>query len=285
MVMIPNPRDIRHILAAIDKHKATYFPGVPTMFVALNNFPEREQYDLSSLLFAVSAAAPLPPEVQERFQRVTGCKMMEAYGLTETSPGVIVDPVESPRPHSIGVPLPDIDAKIVDVETGKQEQPPGEGGEIIVKGPAVMKGYWNMPTETANAIREGPDGEPDWFFTGDIGYMDKDGYFHIVDRKKDMIIAGGYNIYPAEVEAVLYDHPKVLEAAVIGVPHERRGETVKAFVVLLEGEEATQDEIIAFCREHLAAYKIPRMVEFRKELPKSMVGKILRRELRQDEPA
>jgi long-chain acyl-CoA synthetase len=282
IVVIPNPRDLHHILASIQEHKATYFPGVPTMFIALNNLPEREKYDLTSLRFAVCAAAPLPPEVQDKFQRITGCKMIEAYGLTETSPAVIMDPVDSPRPHSIGVPLPDIDARIVDLETGEREMPVGESGEIIVKGPAVMKGYWNMPTETANVIRQGPDGEPGWFHTGDIGTMDEDGYFHIVDRKKDMIIAGGFNIYPAEVESVLYDHPKVLEAAVIGVPDERRGESVKAFVVPREGEQVSEEEIIDFCRQNLAAYKVPRQVEFRQELPKSLVGKILRRELRQE---
>lgn len=159
----------------------------------------------------------------------------------------------------------------------------GEIGEIIIKGPQVMKGYWKMPTETANALRVGPDGQPGWFYSGDIGYMDEDGYFHIVDRKKDMIIVSGYNVYPAEVEAVLFEHPKVREAAVVGVPDPRRGETVKAFIVLKEGETATEEEIIGFCRERMAAYRAPRIVEFRTDLPKSIIGKVLRRTLREEE--
>jgi long-chain acyl-CoA synthetase len=280
IILIPNPRDMSHVLGSIQKHRATYYPGVPTMFVGFNNYPERDQYDLTSLRFAVSAAAPLPPEVQTRFEQITGGKIVEAYGLTETSPAVAMDPIDSPRAHSIGVPLPDCDLKIVDVDTGEQELPVGEIGEIIIKGPPVMKGYWNMPTETANALRTGPDGQPGWFHSGDIGYMDEDGYFHIVDRMKDMIIAGGYNIYPADVEAALYKHPKVKEAAVIGVPDERLGETVKAFIQLKEGETATEEEIIAFSKEHIAPYKAPRYIEFRDELPKTMIGKILRRELR-----
>jgi long-chain acyl-CoA synthetase len=285
IVLIPNPRDMVHVLKSIEKHRVTYYPGVPTMFVGFNNFPDRGKYDLSSLRFAVSAAAPLPPEVQERFEVITGGKMVEAYGLTETSPAATMDPIDHPRAHSVGVPVPDTDLKIVDVETGTREMGVGEIGEIIIKGPQVMKGYWNMPTETASALRVGPDGQPGWFYSGDIGYMDRDGYFHITDRKKDMIIAGGYNIYPADVEAVLFDHPKVKEAAVIGVPDPRRGETVKAFIVLREGETATEEEIIAFCRENLAAYRVPRIVEFRTDLPKSLIGKVLRRELREEEKA
>ncbi|MGD9092622.1 MAG: long-chain fatty acid--CoA ligase [Anaerolineales bacterium] len=280
MILIPNPRDMKYVLACIENYRATYYPGVPTMFVGFNNFPDRDKYDLTSVRYAISAAAPLPPEVQERFEVITGAKMVEAYGLTETSPAASLDPVDKPRAHSIGVPLPDVDMKIVDVDTGNQELEVGEIGEIIIKGPPVMKGYWNMPTETANAIRVGPDGEPGWFHSGDIGYMDRDGYFHIVDRKKDLIIAGGYNIYPADVEAALYEHPKVKEAAVIGIPHPTRGETVKAFIVLKEGETTTEEEIIEFSREQLAAYKVPRVIEFRDDLPKSMIGKILRRELR-----
>jgi long-chain acyl-CoA synthetase len=280
MVLIPNPRDMTHVLESIQTHRVTYYCGVPTMFVGVLNFPTRDQYDLSSLRFAVSAAAPLAPEIQDRFQAVTGAKMLQAYGLTETSPTVSVEPVERPKAHSIGVPLPDTTLTIVDLETGTRELPAGEIGEIIIKGPQVMKGYWNLPTETANALRTGPDGQPGWFFSGDIGHMDEEGYFHISDRKKDMIIAGGYNIYPADVEAVLFEHPKVKEAAVIGVPDERLGETVKAFVVLKSGETATEHEIIQFCHERMAAYRAPRQVEFRDDLPKSIIGKVLRRELR-----
>ncbi|MGD2078105.1 MAG: long-chain fatty acid--CoA ligase, partial [Chloroflexota bacterium] len=262
-IQVPNPRDLPYVLASIAKHRATIYPGVPAMYVAFNNHPERDKYDLTSLRYATSAAAPLPPEVQEHFQAITGGKLVEAYGMTETSPAVSADPVNSPRAHSIGVPLPDTLLAIVDVETGEQEMPLGETGEIIVKGPQVMLGYWEQPTATANAIRPGPDGQPGWYFTGDIGFMDEDGYFHISDRKKDMIIAGGYNIYPAEVEAVLYEHPKVMEAAVIGVPDEKRGETVKAFIVAQEGQTMDKDEIVAFCKERMAAYKVPKMIEFR----------------------
>jgi long-chain acyl-CoA synthetase len=206
--------------------------------------------------------------------------MVEAYGLTETGPAASMDPLDHPRAHSIGLPLPDTDMKIVDVDSGEEELSVGEVGEIIINGPQVMKGYYKMPTETANALRVGPDGQSGWFYTGDIGYMDEDGYFHIVDRKKDMIIAGGYNIYPADVEAVLFEHPKVKEAAVIGIPDEKRGETVKAFVVMKEGQSATEEEIISYCRENLAVYKAPTMIEFRDDLPKSLVGKVIRRELR-----
>jgi long-chain acyl-CoA synthetase len=281
-VLIPNPRDMAHVLSSIEKHRATFYPGVPTMFIGFNNFPGQDKYDLTSLRFAASAAAPLPPEVQERFEVITGGKMVEAYGLTETGPAASLDPIHNPRAHSIGVPLPDTDMKIVDLETGAQEMPVGELGEIIIKGPQVMTGYWKLPTETANALRDGPDGQGGWFYSGDIGYIDRDGYFHISDRKKDMIIAGGYNIYPADVEAVLFEHPKVIEAAVIGVPDERRGETVKAFVVLKEGETASEEDIISFCRERMAAYRVPRYIEFRDELPKSPIGKVLRRELREE---
>jgi long-chain acyl-CoA synthetase len=283
MVQIPNPRETRHVLKSIETHKVTYYCGVPTMFVGFLNFPERDQYDVTSLRFAVSAAAPLAPETQEQFEAVTGGTMMEAYGLTETSPCATMDPIDRPKAHSIGVPLPDTDVKIVDAEDGSRELAVGEIGEIIIKGPQVMKGYWNLPTETENALRVGPDGQAGWFYSGDIGYMDEEGYFHISDRKKDIIIAGGYNIYPADVEAVLFEHPAVKEAAVIGIPDEHRGETVKAFVVVKEGETATAEEIIAFCRERMAAYRVPRIIEFRDDLPKSIIGKVLRRELREEE--
>jgi long-chain acyl-CoA synthetase len=285
MVQIPNPRDMVHVLKSIEAHRVTYYPGVPTMFIGFLNFPDRDQYDLTSLRFAISAAAPLPPEVQDQFQAVTGGQLMEAYGLTETSPCATIDPIDSPKANSLGVPLPDTDVKIVEVEAGDEELDPGQIGEIIISGPQVMQGYWNLPTETANALRVGPDGQPGWFYSGDIGYMDDDGYLHMADRKKDMIIAGGYNIYPADVEAVLFEHPKVKEAAVIGVPDEYRGETVKAFIVLRDDETATEEEIIAFCKEQMAAYRVPKTIEFRDDLPKSMIGKVLRRELREEEGA
>jgi long-chain acyl-CoA synthetase len=281
-ILIPNPRDMVHVLKSIEKHRATFYPGVPTMFVGFNNFPDSNKYDLSSLRFAVSAAAPLAPEVQQRFQEITGGKLVEAYGLTETGPAATMDPLDHPKDHSVGVPLPDTDVKIVDADTGEEELATGNIGEIIIKGPQVMKGYYKMPTETVNALRAGPDGAGGWFYSGDIGFIDEEGYVHIVDRKKDMIIVSGYNVYPADVEAVLFEHPKVREAAVIGIPDERSGELIKAFVVLKESQTTTQEEIQAFCRERLAAYKVPRVIEFRADLPKSMVGKVLRRELRKD---
>jgi long-chain acyl-CoA synthetase len=234
----------------------------------------------------LSGAAPLPRSVQERFQELTGCKLVEAYGLTETSPATHVNPVLGHnRIGSIGLPWPDTDARIVDVETGERELAVGEIGELVIQGPQVMKGYWRQPTETANALREHPAlGTGFWFHTGDIALMDEDGYFQIVDRKKDMIICGGFNVYPRDVEEVLFQHPAVQEAGVIGIPDEYRGESVKAFVVLKEGMQTPENEIIAFCREHLAKYKVPASIEFRAELPKSVIGKVLRRELAGREP-
>jgi long-chain acyl-CoA synthetase len=281
-VLIPNPRDLRHILKSVEKHKATVLPAIPTIFAGFNNLPGIDKYDLTSVRVAPCAAAPLPPEVQKRFESITGCRMVEAYGLTETSPTATMNPLGRPKDNSIGIPVPDTDVKIVDVETGAREMATGEPGEIIIRGPQVMKGYWNLSEATDSAIRKGPDGQEGWFFSGDIGFLDEEGYFHIADRKKDMIIASGYNVYPADVEAVLFTHPKVKEAAVIGVPHEKRGETVKAFVVLKEGMSTTAEEIILFCRDHLAPYKIPRIVAFREDLPKSLIGKVLRRKLREE---
>ncbi len=278
-VLIPNPRDMKHVLMAIEKHHVTYYLGVPAMFVGFNNHPERQKYDMSSLRFAASAAAPLAPEVQTRFEANTRGKMVEAYGLTETI-CASMNPVENVRHNSIGVPMPNTDMKIVDADNGEKELLPDETGEIIIKGPQVMKGYWEKAEETAGVLRKGPDGEHGWFYSGDIGYVDKDGFFHIVDRKKDMIITSGYNVYPAEVESVLFEHPSIMEAAVIGVPDESKGEIVKAFIVLQAGGKAGKDEITAFCRERMAAYKVPKVIDFRTELPKSLVGKVLRRELR-----
>jgi long-chain acyl-CoA synthetase len=219
-------------------------------------------------------------EVQLEFQALTGCKLVEAYGLTETSPATHVNPLDRNKIGYIGVPWPDTDARIMDVDTGEQELPVGEIGELVIQGPQVMKGYWRQPTETANVLRPHPDLGPDvWLHTGDIARMDEEGYFQIVDRKKDMIICGGFNVYPRDVEDVLYQHPAVQEAAVIGLPDKYRGETVKAFVALRQGTTATEEELIIFCREYLAGYKVPTTVEFQVELPKSPVGKVLRREL------
>ncbi|MGD8624614.1 MAG: long-chain fatty acid--CoA ligase [Anaerolineae bacterium] len=280
MVLIPDPRDVLHIMGAIAKHRATFYPAVPTMYVAVNNHPQVAEFDLSSVSVCLSGAAPLPAEVQERFQALTGSKLVEAYGLTETSPATHVNPLERNKIGFIGTPWPDTDARIVDAETGERELAPGEIGELVIQGPQVMKGYWQRPTETANVLRAHPDlGPGTWLHTGDIARMDDEGYFQIVDRKKDMIICGGFNVYPRDVEEVLFQHPAVAEAAVVGVPDEYRGESVKAFVVLKEGEAVDESELLAFCREHLARYKVPASIEFRTDLPKSTVGKVLRREL------
>ncbi len=278
MLLIPNPRDIKGLLENINKHQPSLFPGVPTMYVAINNYPEVHKYNVRSIKACISGAAPLPVEVQTKFQELTGAKLVEGYGLSEATPVTHANPIYGKNKiGTIGLPFPDTDAKIVDLDTGEQELPPGEIGELVIRGPQVMKGYWNMPTETANVLRNG------WLYTGDIARMDEEGYFSIVDRKKDMIIAGGYNIYPREIEEVLYQHPKVKECVAAGVPDEYRGETVKVYIVLKEGETATEEEIIEYCRQNLAKYKVPRLVEFRKELPKTMVGKILRRALVEEE--
>ena len=277
IVLIPDPRDIKRILDSIEKHRITIFCGVPTLFNAINNFPGVEKRDLSSVKACISGSAPLPIEVKREFERLTGGKLVEGYGLSETSPVTHANPIYGVNKEgSIGLPFPDTYAVIVDDEG--RILPIGEVGELAIKGPQVMKGYYKMEEETAKALVNG------WLLTGDMAKMDEDGYFYIVDRKKDVIIAGGYNIYPREVEEVLYEHPAVLEAAVVGVPDEYRGETVKAFIVLKPEYKGkvTEKEIEQFCRERLAAYKVPKIIEFRDELPKSAVGKILRRVLREE---
>jgi len=278
IVLIPDPRDIKRILGSIQKYRATIFCGVPTMYAAILNHPDLKKYDLSSIKACISGAAPLPVEIKRKFEAVTGGKLVEGYGLSETSPVALGNPVYGlNKEGSIGIPFPDTYAVVIDDE-GKV-LPAGEVGEIVIKGPQVMKGYYKMDEETKKVLVNG------WLLTGDMAKMDEDGYFYIVDRKKDMIIAGGYNIYPREVEEVLYEHPAVVEAAVVGVPDPYRGETVKAFIVLKPEYrgKVTEQEIIQFCKERLAAYKVPRLVEFRDELPKSAVGKILRRILRDEE--
>ncbi len=276
LVLIPR-FDLKMVLESINKYRGTLFPGTPTMYVAILSSPELKNYNLSSLKACLSGAAPLPLEVQLKFQEATGGKLVEGYGLSETSPVTHANPFNAKAEGSIGLPLPDTLCRIMDIETGEKEMPLGEIGEICIKGPQVMKGYWNKPEENSRVLRDG------WFYTGDIGHMDARGMTFIVDRKKDLIIAGGYNIYPREVEEVLYEHPKIQEVSVAGVPDAYRGETVKAFIILKEGQTATEEEIIAFCKERLAAYKVPKLVEFRSELPKTMVGKILRRVLVEEE--
>jgi long-chain acyl-CoA synthetase len=276
MVLIPK-FDVDQALKTIDKQKPTLFPGAPTMYIGLLNHPDLEKYDLSSIKACLSGSAPLPVEVQEKFEAVTGGKLVEGYGLTETAPVTHANFIWANRiSGSIGVPWPNTESVIL--RSGESEVlPPGEIGEIAVKGPQVMKGYWNRPEDTAATFNDG------WFLTGDLGYMDENGYFFVVDRKKDMIIAGGFNIYPREVEEVLYEHEAIQECVVAGIPDPYRGETVKAYIVLKEGHQVSEKELNEFCRQNLAAYKVPRYYEFRAELPKTAVGKILRRTLVDEE--
>ena len=277
--MILLPRFVtEQVLKAINKFKPVFFPGVPTMYVAINNFPAVKKYDLKSIKACVSGAAPLPVEVQQKFEELTHGKLVEGYGLSEAPVVVTANPIMGTRKiGSIGVPFPDVEARIVELEKGETEMPVGEIGELVVKGPQVMKGYWNRPEETSMVLRNG------WLYTGDIAKMDTDGFFFIVDRKKEMIIAGGYNIYPREVEEVLYEHEKIKEAACYGVPDEYRGETVKIAVVLKEGQTCTAEELTEYCKTKLAKYKVPKKIEFRNELPKSPIGKVLRRVLVEEE--
>ncbi len=279
MVLLPRFQT-NQVLKVINRYKPASFPGVPTMYVAIINHPQVRKYNLRSIKACISGAAPLPLEVQEKFEELTGGKLVEGYGISEATVATHCNPLAGMRKvGSIGVPLPDVEARIMDMETGEKEMPVGEVGELVIRAPQVMKSYWNRPEETERALRQG------WFYTGDLAKMDEDGFFSIVDRKKELILAGGYNIYPSEVEEVLYEHPKVKEAACFGVPDPYRGQTVKVAIVLKEGESATPEEIIEFCRERLARYKVPKLVEFRTELPKSLIGKVLRRVLVEEEEA
>lgn len=277
IVLMPNPRDIAGIIKATKKHKITLLPGVPAHYVAISQTPGVTKDDLRTVKFCNTGSAPLAVDVIERFEALTGATIIEGYGLTETSPVTHLNPIGKRKVGSIGVPAPSTDVRVVDVETGERDLPLGETGELLIKGPQVMKGYWNRPDEAAKALRGG------WLYTGDLARIDDEGYHYIEGRKKDMIICSGYNVYPDEIDRVLMGHDAVLEAASIGIPHEKRGETVKSFVVLKPGRQATVEEIVAYCRENLAAYKVPQYIEFRSELPKSSVLKILRRELREEE--
>jgi long-chain acyl-CoA synthetase len=263
------------LLQAIVQYRPALFPAVPTIYIAVANHPQLADYQIHGIVeICNSGAAPMPVDVMARFERDTGSKMLEGYGLSEASPVTHCNPLFGVRkPGSVGLPYPDTDCKIVDLVDGVTEMPVGEEGELLIKGPQVMKGYWNRPEETAETLRDG------WLYTGDIAKMDEEGYFYIVDRKKDLVITGGYNVYPREVDEVLFEHPKIAEAVTAGIPDDYYGEVLKAYVVLKEGEEATAEEIIEFCSQKLARYKLPRQVEFRSELPKSAIGKILRREL------
>jgi long-chain acyl-CoA synthetase len=281
LVMVPNARDLKDVLQNISKFKATLFPAVPLLYNALSNHPDVKagKYNLSSIKACISGSAALMRETKEAFERLTGGKVFEGFGMSETPTAVTCNPLNGVNKiGSIGMPLPDVDMKLVSLDDGETEMAQGEIGEIVVNAPNVMKGYHNMPTETANSLRQLKDGKT-WLFTGDIARMDEDGYFYIVDRKKELIKPGGFQVWPREVEEAIMDHPKVLEVGVGGIPDPHRGETVKAWVVVKPGETLTEEELKAFCKEHLAPYKVPTHYEFRTELPKTTVGKILRREL------
>jgi long-chain acyl-CoA synthetase len=277
LVLIPRPEP-GTVLKMTRKYKPNWFPCVPTIFVGVLNHPDFPKTDFSFVKGCVSGAAPLAVETVKQWEETVGAGIVECYGLTETAVLSHANPWGGKvKVGSVGVPVPDTDCRIVDVETGTKEMPQGESGEIILKGPQVTKGYYKNPEETENALRD------EWLFTGDIGYMDEDGYLFIVDWKKDMIIAGGYNIYPRDIDEVLYEHPKIQEACAVGIPDSYRGETVKAFIALKPGETLTAEEVIAHCKKKLAVYKVPKIVEFMDELPKSVIGKVLRRKLREME--
>lgn len=265
------------VLKAIQKTKPTFFIGVPAMFVAFSNVPGVDKYDLHSVKGIFVGAAPLTQGIKDEFERRTGAQLIEGYGLTEAVTAIMANPYKGQKKlGSIGLPFPDVDCKIVSLD-GTKDLPPGETGEIVLRSPTVMLGYFNKPEETAATVKDG------WLFTGDIGHMDEDGYFYITDRKKELIIVGGFNVFPREIDEVLSLHPKVQEGVAVGIPDERKGERIKVFIVLKPGQTATAEEIIAFCRERLVPYKVPSEVEFRSELPKSMIGKVLRRRLREEE--
>jgi long-chain acyl-CoA synthetase len=280
MVMLPQ-FNVLGTLKAIQKHKATVFCGAPTMYALLLAHPGLSRYDLKSVHFCISGSAPLPPDVQKKWMEMTGGVLVEGYGLTESSPVTHCNPLDrsmkTVKVGSIGLPWPDTDAKIMDMETGEKEMELGETGELVVKGPQVMKGYWKMSEESAAVLRD------EWLYTGDIGKMDEDGYFYITDRKKDLIKYKGYSVYPREIEDVLYEHPSVKLCAVVGKPDPVAGEIPKAFVVLKDGATATEEEIKKFVNEKVAPYKAIRELEFRKELPMTLVGKVLRRVLQEEE--
>jgi len=287
LICVPDPRagdpPFTEVLKIVQKQRPTLMPAVPTIFVAFTNHPLLDQYDLTSLMGCFSGGAPLPPEVCKQFEDRTGAIIFEGYGLSETAPVATANPTfaDKRKIGSIGFPMPGTDIKILNAETSETEVAQGEDGEVAICGPQVMKGYWGRPAETEAVFRE-IDGRR-YFLTGDIGHVDEDGYVIITDRKKDMILVGGFNVYPREVEDILFTHPKVALAAVVGVPDAKSGESVKAFIQLKPGESATEDEIRQFCKENMAGYKRPKMIEFREDIPVSNVGKVLRRVLRDEE--
>ena len=283
MITVPNPRDLDSVVDAIDAYRPTLFPGVPRMYNGINNYAGIEKHDLRSIKACISGSAPLLLDIKQKFEAITGGKLVEGYGMSETPTATHCNPLQGVNKEgSIGLPFPDMECRIVSLDDEVTPLPTGEIGELCIRGPQVMHGYWNMPTETANSLRKHPD-EPNgapWLHTGDIARVDEEGYFYIVDRKKELIKAGGFQVWPREIEEVLASHPAVLEVAAAGLPDPNKGdETVKAWVVLKDGMSATEAELKKYCEDKLVAYKRPRTIEFKKELPKTMVGKILRREL------
>lgn len=277
-ILVPRPQP-EPLLECIRKFKPTFAPLVPTMYIGMLNHPDIDNSDVTSIKGCFSGSAPLPVEVIKDFEGKTGAVIVEGYGLTETTPVTHINPFDGQRKvGSIGLPISDTQCRIVSLEDGITDMPVGESGELLIKGPQVMEGYRNMPEETASVLTE-----EGWLHTGDIAMMDEEGYFFIVDRKKDMIISGGYNVYPRDIEEVFYGHPKVQEACAVGIPHSSRGEAAKVFVVLKQGETATKEEFMKYCEDKLAKYKWPTEIEFREELPKTNVGKILRKDLKEEE--
>ncbi len=274
--VIPDPRDIDDLVATIQKVRPTFFPGVPTLFNALLNHPKvkKGRVNFKSMKLCISGASSLLAEIKNRFEGLTGGRLVEGYALTESMMAAVANPLHGPyKPGSVGTPLPDVEVRIADFETGEGSLPPGKVGEVLMRAPQLMIGYWKRPEETSQTIREG------WLYTGDLGYLDEEGYLFIVDRKKDVVKPSGFQVWPREVEEVIASHPAVHEVGVGGVPDEYQGEAVKAWVVLRKGQQATADEIRRFCRERLAGYKIPKYIEFTENLPKTLVGKVLRRKL------
>jgi long-chain acyl-CoA synthetase len=283
MVLLPNPRDIARLIDCINKHHVTIFPVVPAMVHGINHHPKAKTLEVKTLKMCVSGSAPMPEDTLRHFEKLTGGRIVEGYGLTEASPVTHVNPNRGKRKvNTIGLPIPDTDCRIQPLATEADADTKAEGdgsGELLIRGPQVMQGYWNRPDETADTLKDG------WLHTGDLAVMDDEGYFRIVGRAKEIIICSGYKVYPDEVDRALIEHPDILESATIGIPDEKRGESVKSFVVLRPGAKVSERELRDFCRDKLAAFKIPRQVAFRKELPKSAALKILRRQLLEEELA
>jgi len=277
IVLLPR-FDARELVKTVAKYKPTLFAGVPTMFIAIKELPDIDKYDLTSLRGIFVGAAPMPMAVMEEFQRRTGAELIEGYGLTEAVTAISCNPFQgAKKPGTIGIPFPDVEWRIMDLAEGKQEMPIGEAGEIVIRCPELMSGYLNQPEMTAATLRDG------WLYTGDIGVMDGDGFVTIVDRKKDLVIVSGFNVFPSEIDEVLHQHTQVAEAVAVGLPHPTKGEYIKAYVVPKAGQQIAPQEVIEFCRKNLSAYMVPREVEVRSDLPKSMIGKVLRRSLREEE--